>query len=275
MSDNISVTPGAGATVAADDIGGILYQRVKVSVGAPDNAADLAFGAAAAASSLPVTQSTEDVARVGSLTETAPTTDTASSGLNGRLQRVAQRLSSLIGGIGGVSDTAWTTGDGSVISVLKSLASDTTAADVNLTKVGGTTLSAAAPVPAQLSQGGAVLSDTNPIFARKPKLAMNRLGTIKTSASYVTGAKVLDSLFISNQDAAAVWVQFFDVASGGTAPTLGTTTPVWEIDLGVGKALIMAQLGLSFANGIWIAVTTAQKGSTISTTGANLNLGTL
>src|SRR3954470_753044 len=32
----------------------------------------------------------------GALTETAPATDTASSGLNGRLQRVAQRLTSLI-----------------------------------------------------------------------------------------------------------------------------------------------------------------------------------
>jgi hypothetical protein len=32
----------------------------------------------------------------GALTETAPTTDTASSGLNGRLQRIAQRLTSLI-----------------------------------------------------------------------------------------------------------------------------------------------------------------------------------
>lgn len=34
---------------------------------------------------------------IGGLTETAPASDTASSGLNGRLQRVAQRLSSLIG----------------------------------------------------------------------------------------------------------------------------------------------------------------------------------
>lgn len=36
------------------------------------------------------------VAQVGSVTETAPATDTASSGLNGRLQRIAQRLTSLI-----------------------------------------------------------------------------------------------------------------------------------------------------------------------------------
>lgn len=35
-------------------------------------------------------------ANTGALTETAPTTDTASSGLNGRLQRIAQRLSSIL-----------------------------------------------------------------------------------------------------------------------------------------------------------------------------------
>lgn len=33
---------------------------------------------------------------IGGLTETAPATDTASSGLNGRLQRIAQRITSLI-----------------------------------------------------------------------------------------------------------------------------------------------------------------------------------
>jgi hypothetical protein len=56
-----------------------------------------ALGSAAAASSLAVTQSTEDVARQGAVTETAPASDTASSGQNGRLQRIAQRLTSLIG----------------------------------------------------------------------------------------------------------------------------------------------------------------------------------
>lgn len=38
--------------------------------------------------------------KTGSLIETAPATDTASSGLNGRLQRIAQRISSLITAIG-------------------------------------------------------------------------------------------------------------------------------------------------------------------------------
>jgi hypothetical protein len=47
--------------------------------------------------------------RTGSLTETAPATDTASSGVNGRLQRIAQRITSMIallptalGGSGGL-----------------------------------------------------------------------------------------------------------------------------------------------------------------------------
>ena len=33
MADNIGYTPGAGATIAADDIGGALYQRVKMVLG--------------------------------------------------------------------------------------------------------------------------------------------------------------------------------------------------------------------------------------------------
>lgn len=56
------------------------------------------LGAKAASASLAVTLATDDVtlARLGTVTETAPASDTASSGLNGRLQRIAQRLASLI-----------------------------------------------------------------------------------------------------------------------------------------------------------------------------------
>lgn len=54
------------------------------------------LGSKADAASLAVTKSTEDKALTGALSETAPASDTASSGLNGRLQRIAQRLSSLI-----------------------------------------------------------------------------------------------------------------------------------------------------------------------------------
>jgi hypothetical protein len=40
MPDNVNITPGAGAVVAADEIAGVLHQRVKVSVGADGVAQD-------------------------------------------------------------------------------------------------------------------------------------------------------------------------------------------------------------------------------------------
>lgn len=40
MADNVGYTPGSGATVAADDVGGVLYQRVKLAVGSDGSASD-------------------------------------------------------------------------------------------------------------------------------------------------------------------------------------------------------------------------------------------
>lgn len=41
MADNVGYTPGAGATVAADEVDGALHQRVKISIGDDGSAADL------------------------------------------------------------------------------------------------------------------------------------------------------------------------------------------------------------------------------------------
>lgn len=41
MADNVGYTPGTGATIAADDLSGILYQRVKISEGADGSATDV------------------------------------------------------------------------------------------------------------------------------------------------------------------------------------------------------------------------------------------
>lgn len=57
-------------------------------------------GTAAAAQRVVTASDSPEIALLGAVTETAPATDTASSGLNGRLQRIAQRLTSLVTGIG-------------------------------------------------------------------------------------------------------------------------------------------------------------------------------
>lgn len=72
---------------------------------------------------------------LGGVTETAPATDTASSGLNGRLQRIAQRLTSILASTLGFSVGAGTT-DATTIRVI-------TASDGPLNAVLGTTSGAA------------------------------------------------------------------------------------------------------------------------------------
>lgn len=63
------------------------------------NVGTFVFGAGTAAAAQRVTIATDDGlhTKLGSLTETAPATDTASSGLNGRLQRIAQNITTLWG----------------------------------------------------------------------------------------------------------------------------------------------------------------------------------
>lgn len=47
MADNVNVTPGTGAVVAADDVGGAKHQRVKISLGADGSATDAEGGSGA------------------------------------------------------------------------------------------------------------------------------------------------------------------------------------------------------------------------------------
>lgn len=96
VNNTAALDKGAGT-------GGSATQRVIV-----DSSQFSALGAGAMTASQSVTIATDD-ARIGPVNETAPATDTASSGLNGRLQRIAQRITSMIallptalGGSGGL-----------------------------------------------------------------------------------------------------------------------------------------------------------------------------
>jgi hypothetical protein len=106
MSDNFTFKDSTGATLTLETTevtSGV--HRPKHAV--PDGA-DVTLGAKAdAAVSNPASTASLVALTKGQLTltgavnETAPGTDTASSGLNGRLQRIAQRLTDLITAVGG------------------------------------------------------------------------------------------------------------------------------------------------------------------------------
>lgn len=75
-----------------------LFKRLLEKVTSLTSLFPASLGGKTAANSFSVTTATDDpeLTLIGSLTESVPATDTASSGLNGRLQRIAQRITSLI-----------------------------------------------------------------------------------------------------------------------------------------------------------------------------------
>lgn len=96
---NASAAGSGGDATAANQVSG----NTKLDTLHTDNTTLLgrypaALGGATAANSFPVVLSSDGpfATQTGAITETSPATDTASSGLNGRLQRIAQRLTSLI-----------------------------------------------------------------------------------------------------------------------------------------------------------------------------------
>jgi hypothetical protein len=59
MADNVSITQGAGTTIATDDVSGVHFQKVKIAVGGDGVATDLLLGVQANAASLSVTPSSD------------------------------------------------------------------------------------------------------------------------------------------------------------------------------------------------------------------------
>ena len=54
MADNVDITEGSGKTIRADEVGGALYQVVKIALGAEGSASDLDRGQQVMSASLPV-----------------------------------------------------------------------------------------------------------------------------------------------------------------------------------------------------------------------------
>jgi hypothetical protein len=74
MADNVAITPGSGATVATDDVGGFHYQRIKVAVGADGVAADWPVGSGTAAAVPRITLATDSPGIITTGTAGSPAT---------------------------------------------------------------------------------------------------------------------------------------------------------------------------------------------------------
>jgi hypothetical protein len=223
------------------------------------------LGSKAAASAFAVALSTEDAAQLGSLTETAPATDTASSGLNGRLQRIAQRITSLIALVpaslgaktaaasfavtiatddavmGGTADAAATAGStGSISAKLRAISRDLVA---NIVLAAGTNLIGRAVADASAATGGIATT------ARLASAAGSTNATlVKASAGRIYQASG------KNNAAYDVFLVLYDSAANPPVP--GSTTIRKKIVCPAGAAFVYDwPVGATFATGIGYAFT--------------------
>jgi len=184
----------------------------------------------------PLSESDFDT-KVGSLTETAPASDTASSGVNGRLQRIAQRLTSLIALL------PTSLGQKTMANSLAvALASDQTAIPA--------TPQASATVTGLSVQRSTALSNT--------------AIAVKGSAGRIYGWHVY------NPNSSSAFVQIYDATAASV--TVGTTTPLITLALpstATGTIGIdgLFDVPITCATAISIAATTTITGGTAPSTG--------
>jgi hypothetical protein len=134
MADNVGYTPGTGATVAADEIGGVLHQRVKIGVGTDGVAVDVSEG-----NPMPVTAYGELVEAIEALRMAVQAL--TRSGLGQSMPDTAGRLRVLV-----EQPTA-----GNLLGTFNIAANQTLATLTNQTQIGG--LAAIEQIPSLMRLG--------------------------------------------------------------------------------------------------------------------------
>jgi hypothetical protein len=110
MADNVGYTPGSGATVAADEIGGVLHQRVKLGIGDDGVAVDVSE-----ANPMPVTLTQGEV--VEALEAMRMAVQALSRSIGQSMPDVAGRLRVVVDAITGSLTLATITTVGTVTTV--------------------------------------------------------------------------------------------------------------------------------------------------------------
>lgn len=248
MSDNTSQS--GNDTIATDDIGGIKYQRVKVTFGTDGSATDVSTSNALPVSDAGATLSVDDGG--SSLT------------VDGTVS-----VNALPAGTNNIGDVDVATLPGTVATDINTLAGAVSSAKV---QVDVQTMPAADVTTDSI--GAAPLAETSLAGATPYKLN-SAASTNATSVKASTG-KVY-SIVLTNQNAATRYVKFYNKSS---APTVGTDTPVWVCAVPGGSAgagmVVALPMPLKFSTGIAFAITTGAADSDTGAVAANdviVNLG--
>lgn len=236
MADNSTVPIAVGTEVFANkDIGGVKFPK------------HIQYDSSGAEVVAPVGT------QIGSVTETAPGTDTASSGLNGRLQRVAQRLTSLaallpaaLGAGGGLKID----GSGTAIPVSGTFFQATQPVSI-----------ASVPSHPVTNAGTFAVQATQTISASANGQTSSRVNAAATTnaTNLKASAGQIGEIDLFNVAAYNVFLKFYNKAS---SPTVGTDTPIWTVPIPAGGGYSRSfPRGKTFSTGISYAITKNQADS--------------
>ncbi len=96
-------------------------------------------------------------------------------------------------------------------------------------------------------------------------------GAVAGTATLVkTGYTQVFWLSVSNRDASERWLQVFDAKSTASV-TLGSATPTHSFPIPASATLFIDRVPFDFTNGVVLAVTTTETGSTGASTAAVVN----
>lgn len=122
---------------------------------------------------------TTELSRLGDVTETSPASDTASSGINGRLQRIAQNITSLISRIPGPASTGTTVSVASSATAVTLKAANTSRKSISISNDSTSIL--------YILNGAGTVSATNYTVALAPKGTVASFYSVSDYTGIITG----------------------------------------------------------------------------------------
>lgn len=161
--------------------------------------------------SLPLPSGAATDASLGNLTETAPATDTGSSAINGRLQRIAQRLTTLITATGSPMQNS-----GGTVGISGTLPAFASTPTVNLGTLNGA--ATAANQSTEISSLSTIA--TNTTNAGAPSVAQDTAGNVKiiqaSASAAISMSTATTTQIVALSSAKKIYVVAYDVIAGGT-----------------------------------------------------------
>ncbi|MFZ5789772.1 MAG: hypothetical protein ACOY3L_03640 [Pseudomonadota bacterium] len=288
MTDNVSITAGTGTSIATDEVGGAHYQKIKLVDGTADSAT-AAVVTGAGALLVDGSGATQPVSAAALPLPTGAATEATLAAIDTKL---AGTLSAAIAGAVEVTNDA-----GNPLPVSGTVTANAGAGPWPVTGTvtvedGGGSLTVDGAVTVS-DGGGSVTVDGTVAVSALPALAAgaNLVGRVSpepqtanglsiarvlsaasTNATSVkAGAGQVYAIYAHNTNAAVRHLKLYDKAA---APTVGTDTPVLTLPIpgnlqGAGFVLDTGGMGIAFASGIALALTTGVADSDTGAVAAN------